>query len=378
MRVDLKTLAEYLQAGNPNDCLTITELALEVNPNDCLMIAYRGIAQGLLGNTQQEIIDLRTAADQAEASGQNAIAAFAFHYLGNAYGRLGQSHNSWKALEHAANLGSQDVGLFTGLCQTAIRLGDVVLARKWGEKALLTKDLSVTCNKVEEVSRQRPHPFNPNARSRNIVSYSLFGKDQFYQECAVVTARMLPYIYPEFTGRFYCSSTIPKSVLDALKAAGSQVVNDVYKESHLYSGLMWRFLPFDDPNVDIVLVRDVDSPFTLRERAGVDLWLERDQPFHVMRDHIQHTAPILAGLWGGFTKLLPPLFPSIFHYQQKDTSRYADQNYLRYFVWPRIRLATLAIDSIYTLRETMDFPQAFPKCQTLHVGCNWQRKMIKE
>jgi len=179
MSVNHKTLAKYLQAGQPNDCLAATQLALQVNPNDFLMLAYRGMAQGLLGNTKQEIVDLRAAADQAEAAGQIAIATFAFHYLGNAYGRQGQLHNSWKALEHSAALGSRDCGLFTGLCQTAIKLGDDVLARKWGEKALFTKDLTVSCNKVEEVPRQRPHSFNPNTRLRNIVSYSLFGEDRF-------------------------------------------------------------------------------------------------------------------------------------------------------------------------------------------------------
>lgn len=376
MSTDLKTLVGYLQAGRPQECLAATQQALQVNSNDLLMLAYRGIAQGLLGNTKQEIVDLRAAADRGETSGQIQIAAFAFHYLGNAYGKQGQLQDSWKSLEHAAALGSQDVGLFTGLCQTAIRLGDEVSARKWGEKALFTKDLEVTSRKVKQVSRQRPHLFNPNARSRNIVSYSLFGKNRFYQECAVMTARMLPYVYPEFTGRFYCSSTVPKSVLDALIAAGSQVEIDVYQETHPYSGLMWRFLPFDDPNVDVVLVRDVDSPITLRERAGIDLWLNKEAPFHVMRDHIQHTAPILAGLWGGFTKLLPPFRSSIFEYQQKDTSRYADQNYLRHFVWPQICRATLAIDSVYTLRETEDFPQAFPRYDTFHVGCSWSRGII--
>jgi len=125
-------------------------------------------------------------------------------------------------------------------------------------------------------------------------------------------------------------------VIDALTAAGSQVKIDVYKETHPYSGLMWRFLPFDDPEVDIVLVRDVDSPITLRERAGVDLWLKRDAPFHVMRDHIQHTAPILAGLWGGFTRLLPPLRPSIFHYQNGRFSSSVSEMYCSC----RLRLAT--------------------------------------
>jgi hypothetical protein len=44
-----------------------------------------------------------------------------------------------------------------------------------------------------------------------------------------------------------------------------------------WSGLFWRFYAFDDPNVNVVMVRDVDSPFTLRERLAVEDWLASDK-----------------------------------------------------------------------------------------------------
>jgi hypothetical protein len=52
-------------------------------------------------------------------------------------------------------------------------------------------------------------------------------------------------------------------------------------------------------------VRDVDSPILPRERAGIDLWLASDAPFYCLRDNPIHAEPMLAGMWGGFTGLLP-------------------------------------------------------------------------
>ena len=64
---------------------------------------------------------------------------------------------------------------------------------------------------------------------------------------------------------------------------------------------LWRTLPTLDPQVDILLNRDLDSRVSEREVAAVQEWLNSDKEFHVMRDHPQHIDPILAGLWG--TKL---------------------------------------------------------------------------
>jgi hypothetical protein len=59
-----------------------------------------------------------------------------------------------------------------------------------------------------------------------------------------------------------------------------------------------------DPTVDLVLSRDLDSSLTLRERVAVAEWEASNQTFHSMRDHDQHNAPMLGGLWGAKNNLL--------------------------------------------------------------------------
>ena len=46
------------------------------------------------------------------------------------------------------------------------------------------------------------------------------------------------------------------------------------------------------------LCRDLDSRFSKREAAAVGEWLQSSAAIHVMRDHPQHGAPLLGGLWG--------------------------------------------------------------------------------
>ena len=92
--------------------------------------------------------------------------------------------------------------------------------------------------------------------------------------------------------------------------------------------MFWRFLAFDDQNVDFVMVRDVDSPFTVRERLAVEEWLASGFPFHVIRDHRYHMEPMMGGLWGGRTGVLPPLTPMIGSFLSTYRAKYTDQHFL--------------------------------------------------
>ena len=62
--------------------------------------------------------------------------------------------------------------------------------------------------------------------------------------------------------------------------------------------MLWRFLPTLDPEVSVVMSRDLDSRFTEREAAAVTEWLESNRSLHAMRDHPWHGVPIMGGGWG--------------------------------------------------------------------------------
>ena len=59
-----------------------------------------------------------------------------------------------------------------------------------------------------------------------------------------------------------------------------------------------RYLPLLDPQVDVMVSRDLDSRLTTREQAAVQEWLDTGLAFHVMRDNPHHGTEILGGMWG--------------------------------------------------------------------------------
>ena len=61
---------------------------------------------------------------------------------------------------------------------------------------------------------------------------------------------------------------------------------------------VWRFLPTLDPQVEIFMSRDLDSPIKPREVEAVEEWVKSEKALHVMRDHPAHGVPMLGGLWG--------------------------------------------------------------------------------
>lgn len=349
---------------------------LAAHPDDILGCAYRGVARLELGEISPARDELLLASERAEAAGEVATAAFAELWLGYLHNRREDRENAVRHFERSASLDPPSADLCAALCQTYAKMDRSAPAREWGAKALAMRAAEGDCPPAERVPHRRPRAFDPTARRRNILAFSLFGTDPYYRECAVTIARSAVGIFPEFTCRFYCAAEVPDTVRAALAGPGNQVMvvsANQPDRQHPFAGLMWRFLAFDDPNVDIVLVRDVDSPFTLRERAAIDLWLTGDAPFVTIRDHLNHTEPLMAGMWGGFTGLLPPLGPVAARFQPPDRSRFLDQQFLRRFVWPRIRDATLAVDSVYSLGNSVAFPD---DCPGYRVGSGWSRRHI--
>jgi tetratricopeptide (TPR) repeat protein len=125
---------------------------------------------------------------------------------------------------------------------------------------------------IEAVGSERPKPFNPLSPNQNIISFSLFGDNSYYWESAIAIASMALAIFPKWRCRFYCDPNVPEAVRQTLTRLRSQLFISP-RNSVNWSGLFWRFYAFDDPNVNVVMVRDIDSPFTLRERLAVEEWL---------------------------------------------------------------------------------------------------------
>jgi tetratricopeptide (TPR) repeat protein len=275
----------------------------------------------------------------------------------------------------AAELDPENADALALVCRLYAELGQPDSAVPYGQRSLEARDRQAALQTIEAAGSVRPKPFDPSSPNQNIISFSLFGDNPYYWESATAIASMALAIFPEWRCRFYCDPDIPEAVRQTLIRLRSQLFISP-RNSVNWSGLFWRFYAFDDPNVNVVMVRDIDSPFTLRERLAVEEWLASEFPFHVIRDHHNHSEPMMAGLWAGWTRLLPPMRPLVESYLGQTKDRYADQEFLRLEIWPRIRSATLAHDRHFKLGETRR-PAHHPTGAYTHIGMGWPRHAPK-
>jgi len=122
--------------------------------------------------------------------------------------------------------------------------------------------------------------------------------------------------------------------------------------------MMPRFLAIDDPTVAVMICRDLDSRFHVRELLAVNQWLSSTYHVHSMRDHPLHKRPLMGGMWGvkrGWGHNMTDLFRQVLRdFRDTDISTNSgfngntgyDQEFLASYVWPLVRTDTFTHDSV--------------------------------
>jgi hypothetical protein len=62
--------------------------------------------------------------------------------------------------------------------------------------------------------------------------------------------------------------------------------------------MVHRFFAIDEPDVNVMFVRDADSRVHWKDRWAIQTFLASSARLHIIRDNKVHTTPILGGLWG--------------------------------------------------------------------------------
>lgn len=171
--------------------------------------------------------------------------------------------------------------------------------------------------------------------TKRIISFSLFGNEDAYIDGAFANCKLTNEIYPGWECRIYVSDRVSTLILNQLRAAGAKIV--VMKQKAPYDGLLWRFLPAADRDLDTLIVRDIDSRLGARERAAVDEWLASGLPLHIIRDHPNHRRLIPAGLWGCRGNAIPDMADLIDNFKRSlDLDVWdVDADFLDRYVYPK-------------------------------------------
>ena len=248
--------------------------------------------------------------------------------------------------------------------------GDWQKCGEFGKRALEIRDAMVMTSLGGKLPAL-PQVKDESNRTKNIISFTLFGSSPYYCETAILNAQLVREIYPEnWICRFYIDESVPETIVKRLKEQGSEIViaDDEMKK---FPKILWRFLAADDENAKFVVFRDADSVISEREAWCVNEWQQSDKLFHIIRDGSSHTELILAGTWGMRAGLfnMKDLMTDYFKYAKID-GRYDDQFFLRGKIWPYARQSVLMHDRIFGFMDAKKIaPHLFFDYAITHIGC---------
>lgn len=137
--------------------------------------------------------------------------------------------------------------------------------------------------------------------NKKVISFCLYGINNIRDEKrnflkgVYVNYELMKTIYPDWILRLYVPISEPIEYIQPFFDIENMEV--IIVDTNICLRAL-RFLPYDDPDVDIWLSRDLDSVVNLREQVAVDDWLKGNKTLHVMADNHQHGWAIAGGMFG--------------------------------------------------------------------------------
>ena len=126
---------------------------------------------------------------------------------------------------------------------------------------------------------------------KKIISFSLWGKIRLYCIGAIKNALLAKKHFPDWVCRFYYDETVPEVIINYLKSlTNTELVfietpsgSTKFKENGQF-GMLWRYYPFNDDDIEIWLARDTDSRISPYEKEIIDKFIESKNIIHNFRN----------------------------------------------------------------------------------------------
>lgn len=154
--------------------------------------------------------------------------------------------------------------------------------------------IQLNCNLYNSINR------GPGTK---VISFSLYGNNSFYSKLLKNLVEQIKYKYPSWIMRIYHDDSIDKNLKCEMECLWNekemsyfnivdfcnvkQIPDGVDQIDLSYMHAMsWRWLPIGDHFVDFWSSRDTDSQIFQREIDSVNVWLNSNNYFHLMRGKI--------------------------------------------------------------------------------------------
>lgn len=185
-----------------------------------------------------------------------------------------------------------------------------------------------------------------------VFSFTLFGSDNKYCKGLLRNIEIIQEKFPTFETWVYIGNDVPPEILTSLNL--SEKVRCFYTNEIGMVNKFYRFFAIDDPSVEVMFVRDVDSRIHARDISTIHDFLQSDKLFHIVRDHPNHFHKILAGCFALRKGLMASSLFEVFQdYRKRNevTTFWNDQEFLAKTFYPYVLPVSMIHDDLQEFEE---------------------------
>lgn len=173
----------------------------------------------------------------------------------------------------------------------------------------------------------------------NVFSFCLYGPyNARYYPGMIENIQLIQRHFPEWFVFVYVGSDVAPEMVSMLQSAPRVVLRFTGKTG--IENMIERFYAIDEPDVDLMVVRDADSRVHSRDRWAIHDFLASPQfVLHTIRDHKEHSASIMGGLWAIRKSSGIDMHAEYEAYKlnPEDRGIALDQNFLSCRIYPKLR-----------------------------------------
>ena len=131
----------------------------------------------------------------------------------------------------------------------------------------------------------------------NAFSFCLYGPENGrYYTGMLENVYLAGTYFPSWKVYVYYAPDVTENMVNHLAACSNVVLIPTGITGP--KNMIHRFFAIDDPDVEIMLVRDADSRMHWKDRWAIREFAASQYSAHTIRDNVAHTARMMGGLWG--------------------------------------------------------------------------------
>lgn len=173
----------------------------------------------------------------------------------------------------------------------------------------------------------------------NAFSFCLYGgENRKYYQGLLENIGLIGKYFPTWKVYVYYGPDVTEPMLNHLAACSSVVLRATNELGPV--NMIHRFYAIDEPDVEIMMVRDADSRVHWKDRWAIREFVVSECNAHTIRDNVEHTASMMGGLWGLKKAAGINIHEEYAYFKNNPNEKHGighDQNFLQECIYPKVR-----------------------------------------